>query len=106
MKTPSIHEHRLEAQEGWDHSLPGERRPTCRGGVRVVRLLGQVEDLFPGVRGRDGILPLPRLHRVILLPVIVGVVELLKPLDEIQVVLETAFHQLLHRNYLQRQVTT
>lgn len=106
MKTPSIHERRLEAQEGWNQSLPGERRPTCRGGVCVVRLLGQVEDLFPGVRGRDGILPLPSLHGIILLPVIVSVVELLKPLDKIQVVLETPFHQLLHRNYLQHQVTT
>lgn len=72
----------------------------------MVRLLGQVEDLFTRIRGRNCILPLSRLDRIVLLPIIVSIVEFLKPLNKIQVVLETPFHQLLHWNYLQRQVTT
>lgn len=70
----------------------------------MVRLLRQVEDLLPRVRGRNCILPLSSLNRIILLPVIVSIVEFLKPLNKIQVVLETPLHQLLHRDYLQRQV--
>lgn len=77
---------------------------TCSGRVCVVRLFGQVEDLFARVRGRDCVLPLPCFHRIILLPIIVSIIELLKPLNEIQVVLETPFHQLLHWDHLQYKI--
>lgn len=66
----------------------------------MVRLLGQVEDLLARIRWGNGILTLSGFHRVILFTIVVGVKELLKPLDEIQVVLESAFHQFLHWNYL------
>ena len=65
---------------------------TCCGGVGMVGLLGQVEDLFAGVGRRNCVLPLSCLYWVILLPIIVSIIELLKPLDKIQVVLETPFH--------------
>lgn len=66
----------------------------------MVRLLGQVEDLFTRVRGRNCILPLSGFDRIVLLPIIVSIVEFLKPLNKIQVVLETPLHQLLHWDYL------
>lgn len=71
----------------------------------MVRLFWQVEDLFAGVGGRDCVLPLPCFYRIILLPVVVGIIEFLKPLNEIQVVLETPFHQLLHWDHLQYKIT-
>lgn len=42
----------------------------------------------------------PRLLRIILAPVIVGVKELLKPLQKLEIVLESALDQLVHRYYL------
>lgn len=57
----------------------------------MVRLLGQVEDLLTRVRRRDGVLTLSGLNRVVLFPVIISVKELLKPLDEIKIVLKSAF---------------
>lgn len=63
-------------------------------------LLGQVEDLLAGVGRGDGVLALPGCHRVVLFTVVVGVIELLEPLDEVQVVLESAFDQFLDRNDL------
>lgn len=68
------------------------RALTCGGGAgRMVGLLGQVEDLLTRVRWRDGVLTLSGLHWVVLFAVIVGVIELLKPLDEIKIVLKSAF---------------
>lgn len=65
------------------------------------RLLRQVEDLLPGVRRRNGVLALSRLHGVVLLTVVVGVKELFEPLDEIQVILKSTLDELLDWNYLQ-----
>lgn len=67
----------------------------------MVGLLWQVEDLLAGIGRRDGILALPGRHWVVLFTVVVGVEELLEPLDEIQVVLEPAFDQFLYRNDLE-----
>ena len=77
---------------------------TCGGGVCVMRLFWQVEDLFARVGGRDRILPLPCFYRIILLPIVVSIIEFLKPLNEIQVVLETPLHQLLHWDHLQYKI--
>ena len=41
------------------------------------------------------------LERVIRLSAVVGVKELFEPLNELEIVLETALHQLVHWNYLQ-----
>lgn len=84
---------------------PGGRGAfTCGGRAGgVVRLLWQVEDLLAGIGRRDGVLALPGRHRVVLFTVVVGVVELLEPLDEIQVVLEPAFDQFLYRNDLKSE---
>lgn len=57
----------------------------------MVGLLGQVEDLLTRVRRGDGILTLSGLNGVVLFPVIIGVKELLKPLDEIKIVLKSTF---------------
>lgn len=46
------------------------------------------------VGGRDPILPLPGEDRVVLLSVVVGVKELLEPLNKLKVVLELPFDQL------------
>lgn len=74
---------------------------TCGGRAGgVVGLLWQVEDLLTGIRRRDSVLALPGRHGVVLFPVVVCVKELLEPLDEIEVVLESAFDQFLHRNDL------
>lgn len=79
------------------------RKLTCSGGAgRMVGLLRQVEDLLTGVRRGDGVLTLSGFNWVILFTVIIGVKELLKPLDEIEIVLKSAFNQFLHRNNLQR----
>lgn len=66
----------------------------------MVRLLWQVEDLLAGVWWGDGILTLSGLDWVILLTIIISIIELLEPLDEIKIVLKSAFNQLLHRNNL------
>lgn len=68
----------------------------------MVGLLGQVEDLLTRVRWGDGILTLSGCNWVILFTIVVGVEELLKPLDEIKIVLKSAFDQFLHRNNLNR----
>lgn len=61
------------------------------------RLLGGfVEGRCCRVGGGHGVLTLPGLHRVILLPVIVGIEELLEPLDELKVVLELPLHQFVY----------
>lgn len=74
---------------------------TCRRGTGcMVGLLWQVEDLLTRVRWGNGILTLSGRHRVILFTVIIGIKEFLKPLDEIKIVLKSAFDQFLHRNYL------
>lgn len=70
-----------------------------------------VEDLLGGLvesrHGRvgcgHGVLALPRLHRVVMLSVVVGVEELLKPLDELKVVLELSLHQLVYWNDLEEE---
>lgn len=67
----------------------------------MVGLLWQVEDLLAGIGRGDGILALAGCHGVVLLTVVVCVKELLEPLDEIEVVLESAFDQFLHRNDLE-----
>lgn len=81
---------------------PGGRGAfTCGGRAGgVVGLLWQVEDLLAGIGRRDGVLALPGRHWVVLFTIVVGVEELLEPLDEIQVVLESAFDQFLYRNDL------
>lgn len=66
----------------------------------VLGLFWQVEDLLTGVRWGDGILTLSGLKWVVILTVIVGIKEPLKPLDEVKVVLKSGFHKLLHRNNL------
>ena len=48
----------------------------------------------------------PRPHRVVLVKVVVGVKELLEPLDKLKVVLEPALDQLLHRDDLGADVRT
>ena len=46
----------------------------------------------------------PRLHRVVVLAAgVVGVEELLEPLEELEVVLELGLHQLVHLNTLDRE---
>lgn len=82
---------------GWQHS-PGDPDITCSANG----FLGFVEDVITWVWGRRDVLALPRQQRVVLLPVVVGVEELLKPLDELEVVLELALHQPLHRDDLGR----
>lgn len=66
----------------------------------MVGLLWQVEDLLTGVRWGDGILTLSGCHWVILFTIVIGVKELLKPLDEIEIVLKPSFNQFLHWNNL------
>lgn len=66
-------------------------------------LLRQVEDLLAGIGRGDGVLALPGCHRVVLFTVVVCVKELLEPLDEVEVVLESAFDQFLDRNDLKSQ---
>ena len=65
-------------------------------------LLWQVKDLLTGVRRGNGILTLSGCHRVVLFTVVIGIKELLKPLNEIQIVLKSALDQFLHRNNLNR----
>lgn len=87
--------------------LGPESGPRGRGGFTcgrraggVVGLLWQVEDLLTGIGRGDSILALSGCHRVILFTVVICVKELLEPLNEIEVVLESAFDQFLYRNYL------
>lgn len=63
-------------------------------------LLGQVEDLLSGVRWGDGILPLSGLDRVIVFTIVVGIEELLEPLNEVKIVLKPAFDKLLYGDNL------
>lgn len=58
------------------------------------------ESRHGGVGNGHGVLTLPRLHGVVLRPVVVGIKELLKPLDKLKVVLELALHQFVYRNDL------
>lgn len=69
----------------------------------MVGLLRQVEDLLAGIGRGDGVLALSGCHGVVLFTVVVCVEELLEPLDEVQVVLESAFDQFLHGNDLESQ---
>lgn len=69
----------------------------------MVGLLRQVEDLLAGIGRGDSVLALSGCHGVVLFTVIVGVKELLEPLDEVEVVLESAFDQFLDRNDLKSQ---
>lgn len=66
----------------------------------MVGLLWQVKDLLTGVRWGNGILTLSGCNWVILFTIVIGIKELLKPLDEIEIVLKSAFDQFLHRNNL------
>lgn len=61
-----------------------------------------VDKVITWIGGRGHVLPLPGQHGVVLLPVIVGVEELLEPLDEFKVVLEFSFDELFYWNYLER----
>lgn len=56
---------------------------TCSRRVCMVRLFGQVEDLFTRIWWGKSVLALSSFHRIVLLPIIVSVKELLKPLNEI-----------------------
>jgi len=53
-------------------------------------------------RGRDGAewLTRTRIHRIIVMQVVIGIKKLLEPLDKLKVVLKSAFRQLLYRNDL------
>ena len=66
----------------------------------MVGLLWQVEDLLAGVRWGNGILTLPGCNRVVFFTVIIGIKELLKPLDELKIVLELPLHQFVYWNDL------
>lgn len=66
----------------------------------MVRFLWQVEDLLARVRWGKSVLPLPCLNWIIILAIIVGIKKLLKPLDEVKVVLKSSFYKLLNRNDL------
>lgn len=80
---------------------------TCSGGAGcMMRLLWQIEDLLAGIRGRNGVLTLSGCNRVILFTIIIGIEEFLKPLNEIKIVLKSAFNQFLHRNNLKKKNTT
>lgn len=78
--------------------LTCSRRAGCMEG-----LLWQVEDLLTGVRRGEGILTLSGCNWVVFFAVVIGIEELLKPLDEIKVVLKSAFDQFLHRNNLNQR---
>lgn len=64
---------------------------------------GFVEGGGGGVGCGHGVLSLPRLHGVVVLSVVVGIEEFLKPLDELKVVLELALHQFVYWNDLRTQ---
>jgi len=66
------------------------------GWVTCWASLGPVGKVITWVRGSRDLLALPGLQRVILFAVVVGVEELLEPLDELKVVLELALDQFLH----------
>lgn len=92
---------RVKPTRGLSRGPSGGGGLTCgRRAGGVVGLLRQVEDLLAGIGRRDGILALPGCHGVVLFTVVVRVKELLEPLDEIEVVLESAFDQFLYRNDL------
>lgn len=60
-----------------------------------------VDKVITWVGGGGHVLPLSGYQRVVLLPVVVGVEELLEPLHEFKVVLELPFYKLFYRNYLE-----
>lgn len=66
----------------------------------MVGLLWQVENLLTGVGRGNGILTLSGCDRVVLFTIVIGIKELLEPLDEVQIVLKSAFNEFLHRNNL------
>lgn len=79
---------------------------TCGGRAGGMEgFLWQVKDLLPGIWRGNGILALSGLDRVVLLPVVVGVEELLEPLNEVQVVLKSPLDELLHRDNLRGKGT-
>lgn len=69
----------------------------------MVGFLWQVEDLLPRIWRGNGILALSGLDWVVFLPVVVGVEELLEPLNEVQVVLKSSLDELLNRDNLKRK---
>lgn len=71
----------------------------------MVGFLWQVEDLLPRIWRGNSILALSGLDRVVFLPVVVGVEELLEPLNEVQVVLKSSLDELLYRDYLRGKET-
>lgn len=74
--------------------------PTC-----IHDLLGLAEGRHGGVWDWHGVLALSRLHRVILFPIIVGVKELLKPLNILKIVLKFALHQFVNWDNLMEKTT-
>lgn len=66
-------------------------------------LWGFVESWWSLSRCRHAILALPRLHWIIFFPVIVGIKELLEPLNKFKVVLELSLHQFVYRYYLKEK---
>lgn len=77
------------------------RRTTVVLGVFTCVSLRSVDKVITWVGGGGHVLPLSGQQRVVLLPVVVGVEELLEPLHKLKVVLELALYELLHRNYLE-----
>lgn len=76
-------------------ALPGNITCSANG------FLGFVEVLITWVWRGGHVLALPRQQWIVLLPVVVGVEEFLKPLNELKVVLELPLHQLLYWDNLQ-----
>ena len=79
--------------------LGGKERDRERDRPRLTcieDLLGLVESRHGWAGHGHGVLTLARLHRVVILTVIVGVEELLEPLDKLKVVLELPLYQLVH----------
>lgn len=64
---------------------------------------GFVESRHGRVGCGHGVLALSRLHGVVLLSIVVGIEELLKPLDKLKVVLELPLHQFVYWNDLKGQ---
>lgn len=66
----------------------------------MMGFLWQVKDLLARVRWGKSVLPLSGLNWIIILAIIVGIKKLLKPLDEVEVVLKPSFNKFLNRNDL------
>jgi len=83
------------------NKLSQAAQQTCGGRAGSMGgFLWQVEDLLAGIWRGSGVLALSGLHRVVLLPVVVCVEELLEPLNEVQVVLKSSLDELLYREDL------